>query len=308
MTIPLISCVIVPATISDANLISCSVAEPASGETAWVSDATYAIGDVVQRSTTHKRYKRLTAGSGTTPPESDTTNWLDIGYDNRWSQFDRKIGSQTTGTGSITTVIAAGSVEGVALLELQGRTATVEMTETAGGSGVYSRTIDLDNTAVTDVYDWMFGEFVQKRAVVLTDLPGQFPSGHLRVTISGTGAVALGVLAAGRVHKIGSAQYSAGAGIINWGKVNDDGFGNREWVSGEWANRVKLPLLMNRSDFSRVHRTLAGLRSTPCIYIGSDLGSLDPLICYGVYRDFYITVDNYPLCSTDLEIDGLNNY
>jgi len=307
MTIELTASVIVPVAITDAMLTSCTVAEPAAGETAWVSGATYAIGDIRIRTETHKRYKRITAGAGTTAPESDAVNWLDIGATNRWSQFDEKIGTLTNTTGTLTTVLKPGSVEGLALLDMVGTTATISVKDAPGGTVVYSRSVDLDGSIVTSVYDWMYIPIEQRINLALTDLPGQYPGCEVTVTLTSASTVSLGVLAVGRVQTIGSTQYGAGAGIINWGKVTDDGFGNRTWLEGDWSDRVTLPLIMNRSDFTRVHRQLARLRSTPSIYIGTELSGFDPLVCYGVFKDLYITVDNFPTCSLNLEIEGMNN-
>ena len=164
-----------------------------------------------------------------------------------------------------------------------------------------------DGSIVGGVYDWMFGDYIQKRNVILTDLPGQYPNMEVTVTVNSTTGSAIGVFAIGRVMTIGVTEYGAGAGIINFGKVADDGFGNRTWIEGQWANRVTLPLIANTSDLNRIHRQLAGVRSTPCIYIGSELDSMEPLVCYGVYRDLYITVPNFPTIALNLEIDGMNN-
>lgn len=307
MSIPVTSYMIVPATITDAMLVSCTVAEPASGETAWNAATAYTVGQEAIRTTTHRKYRRIVAGTTPTAPESDTTNWLDIGATNRWAQFDRKVGSKTTGTTSVTTVIKPGSAEGLALLDVVGTSVDVAMRETTGGAVVYTRSIDLDASIVTSVYDWMYGEYAQRLNVVLTDLPGQFPSGEITVTVNSTSGAAIGVLAAGRVQALGATEYGAGAGIINWGKVTDDGFGNREWLEGDWANRVTLPIVANRSDMARLHRQLAAVRSTPCIYIGSALADYEPLVCYGVFRDLYITVPYFSTVQLNLEVDGLNN-
>ena len=307
MSIPVTSYMIVPATITDATLVSCTVAEPAAGETAWDAATAYTVGQEAIRTTTHRRYKRVVAGTTAAEPENDTTNWLDIGATNRWSQFDRKVGSKTTGTTSVTTVIKPGSAEGLALLDVVGTSVDVTVRGTTGGTVVYTKHIDLDASIVTSVYDWMYGEYTQRLNVVLTDLPGQYPSGEITVTVNSTSGGAIGVLAAGRVHALGATEYGAGAGIINWGKVTDDGFGNREWLEGEWANRVTLPIVANRSDMPRLHRQLAKVRSTPCIYIGCSLAEFEPLVCYGVYRDLYITVPYYSVVQMNLEIDGLNN-
>lgn len=308
MTIPLTASVIVPVAVTDAILISCTVAEPAVGEVEWISGTTYAVGDIRIRAQTHKRYKRMIAGAGTTAPELDTANWLDIGATARWAQFDKKIGTATSAAGGVTTVLAPGIVQGLALLELMGTSAHVQMMDAPGGTVIYDRTINLDGSIIGSVYDWMYGERLQKRNLILTDLPGQFPSCRVTVTISATGTASMGVLVTGRVQSIGSTEYGAGSGILNFGKITDDGFGNREWIEGEWANRVTLPLIANRTDLNRIHRQLAALRSTPCIYIGTEIDGFDPLICYGVYKDLYVTIPNFPFISLNLEIDGLNNF
>ena len=155
---------LVPTSITDAMLVSCTVAEPASGETEWNAATAYAVGDVAVRTTVHKRYKRLIAGTTATPPESDTSDppvWLDIGATNRWSQFDRKVGTVTSvPSGDLVTVLQPGSVEGIALLELTGTSVRVVMTDRPAGPGavvVYdSGEISLDVTPISSVYDWMY--------------------------------------------------------------------------------------------------------------------------------------------------------
>lgn len=309
MSISLTASVIVPTAITDAMLVSCTTAEPAAGEALWVAGTSYTVGQVVTRSTTHKRYENLIAGVNATLPETAVTpkRWLEIGSSNRWSQFDQKIGTATTSTSNLTTVLKPGSAEGLALLDLVGTSVSVSVKTATGGTVIYTKTIDLDGSIVESVYDWMFGERIQKRNAILTDLPGQYPSMELTITVNSTSGAAVGVLAVGRVFTIGATELGAGAGIINFGKVSDDGFGNRTWIEGEWASRVTLPLVANSSDFNRIHRQLAGVRSTPCIYIGSNLDSMEPLVAYGVYRDLYITVPNNPTISMNLEIDGMNN-
>jgi len=298
--------VITPTAITDAMLISCTVAEPGPGETAWVSGTTYAVNDIRILTSTHKKYKRAIAGAGTVAPNLDGANWVDIGATARWAQFDKKIGTVTSAATSVNTVLDAGSVEGLALLELTGSSATVSMVEAPGGATVYSKTISLDDTVIESVYDWMYAPFAQRTNWVLSDLPGQYPSARLTVTVAGT-ASAVGVLSLGRVTEIGSTEYGAGAGIINWGKVTDDGFGNREWVEGAYSSRITLPVVISTDSFSQIYRALAKLRSTPAIYTGTEISKYDPLVCYGVFKDLYMTIPNAAVCTYNLEIEGLNN-
>lgn len=299
---------IVPATVTDSNLTSCTVAEPASGETEWNAATAYTLGQEAIRATLHKVYRRKVAGTTATAPEADAANWLEIGATNRWAQFDQKIGTRTTvASGDLTTVLELGSLEGLALLDLRGASVTATLKQTPGGAVAWTRTQDLDDSVVASVYDWMYGETRQLYNVLWTDLPGQFPSGDLTVTVTGNAdGAAIGALVAGRVHGIGLTEYGAGSGLLNWGKVVDDGFGNRTWEEGGYANRVTLPLVMEAADFNHIKRTLSRVRSTPCVYVASSLTRYDSLNCYGVFRDLYITVPHYGWVTCNLEIDGLN--
>ena len=297
--------------VTGSGLVYCTTAEPASGETLWDAATNYTVGQVAARTTTHHLYENLIAGVNATLPELATTGatprWLDLGATNRWSQFDQKIGTATTSTTSLTTIVKPGLGEGLALLDLIGVTAKISATDAGSGVVIFERTVDLDSTTIESVFDWMFSDRVQKRNVVITDIPAQYPNMVVAVTIESTTGSAIGVFAVGRAIFIGATEYGAGAGIINFGKVTDDGFGNRTWIEGDWANRVTLPMVGNTSDFNRIHRQLATVRSTPCIYIGSALDSMEPLVCYGVFRDLYITVPNYPSIAMNLEIDGMSN-
>ncbi len=306
--LPYTAKVIIPTAVTDTALKSCTVAEPASGETEWNAATAYTLGQEAIRATLHKKYKRLVAGTTATAPESDAANWLEIGATNRWAQFDQKIGSRTTvPSGNITAVLELGSIEGVALLDLRGKSVTVTLKQTPGGAVAWTRTQYLDDSRVASVYDWMYGEYRQLYNVIFSDLPGQFPNGELTVTVTGnTSGAAIGALVAGRVHGIGLTQYGAGSGMLNWGKVVDDGFGNRTWEEGGYANRVTLPLVMDATDFNHIKRTLSRVRSTPCVYVAGCMTEYDSLNCYGVYRDLYITIPHYGFVTCNLEIDGLN--
>jgi hypothetical protein len=298
--------VLIPTPVTETTLKGCTVAEPASGETEWNAATAYTLGQEAIRATLHKTYRRKVAGTTAAAPEADAVNWLDVGATNRWRQFDQKIGSRTTSTGDITVVLELGSIEGLALLDLQGRAVTATLRQTPGGAVAWTRTQTLDDTPVLSVYDWMYGEYRQLYSAIWTDLPGQFNSGELTVTVhANASGAAIGALVAGRVHTIGLTEYGAGSGLLNWGKVIDDGFGNREWSEGGYANRVTLPLVMETADMTRVKRLLTTVRSTPSVYIASGLARYDTLNCYGVYRDLYITVPHHGIVTCNLEIDGL---
>ena len=296
--------VIKPTVITDAMLTHDTV--PETDYPAWVSGATYAVGDKCIRTSTHRIYQRLVAGAGTTAPESDTTNWEDVGPTNKWAMFDNVVGTATTTTSPLTRVINPGSATGLALLELIGRQAQVVMKDQTGGTTVYSKTIDLDGTIIESVYDWFFAEYEQLTDVVLTDLPGQFPNGELTITVTATsGNVSCGVCKPGTVIEIGDTLAGAKAGIVDFSGKERDTFGNYSVVERSFAKEASFAVLTQKSDFNKIFRRLASLRATPAIYIGTEMTGYEPLIVYGFYKDFSIDVayQSHHLCS--LEVEGL---
>ncbi|NHZ40121.1 hypothetical protein [Massilia aquatica] len=300
--------VIKPTTITTAMLTSSTVPEPhpESGESLWVSGTTYGVGAMVIRTTTHMRYERTVAGTSTIVPENDLTNWIEAGPTLRWAMFDRKIGTATTAATAITVVTRPGSISGLGMLELVGRQVAVTLKDAPGGTTVYSRTVNLDGTQITSVYEWFFLDFEQLSDFVLTDLPQHYAACELTVTITSTKPVSVGVLQVGQVIAVGSAQKGATVGIIDYSKKEKDRFGNWDVVAGLFSKRGNLQVLTPAGEFNRIFRSLAGLRTIPCIYIGADQVGFEPLIFYGFFKDFSMVIpySKYHLCN--LEIEGLS--
>lgn len=300
--------VIRPTTITTAMLTSSTVPEPhpESGESLWVSGTTYGVGAVVIQPTTHMRYERTVAGTSTIVPENDLTNWIEAGPTLRWAMFDRKIGTASTGATAITVVMRPGSISGLGMLELVGRQVVVAVKDAPGGTTVYSRTINLDGTQITSVYEWFFLDFEQLSDFVLTDLPQHFAACELTVTISSTKPVSVGVLQVGQVLAVGRTSMGATVGIIDYSKKDRDRFGNFDVDEGDFSKRGNLQVLTPASGFNKIFRSLAALRAIPCIYIGADQIGFEPLIIYGFFKDFSMVIpySQYHLCN--LEIEGLS--
>lgn len=64
---------------AQAAALAAQTAAAASGATQWISGTSYSVGDVVWSPITFLSYRRKIAGTGTTDPSLDTTNWALIG-------------------------------------------------------------------------------------------------------------------------------------------------------------------------------------------------------------------------------------
>ncbi len=298
--------IIKPTMITPALLTSSTVAEPDTGEITWNPATPYAEGAVVIRTGTHMKYERLAPGGVDAGlPESTPLKWLTVGPTNRWAMFDRKIGTATTAATSISAVMSPGGVSGLGALELVGREAVVTLKDAPGGSTVYTRTIDLDGTIITTVYEWLYSDFEQLTDFVLTDLPRHFLTGQLTFTVSGTSGVSVGVLQVGTVLEVGKTIGQPTADILDFSKKDQDRFGNFDVEEGAYSKRGSIQVLTAKSDFNKIFRGIASLRAIPCIYIPVDQIGFEPLINYGFFKTFSMVVayQNHHLCN--LEIEGL---
>lgn len=296
--------IIKPNVLTDAMLTSSTAAE--DDFPAWVGATAYTAGNKVIRVSTHRVYERLISGTTATAPELDTTNWLDIGPTNRWRMFDQAVGTATSVEGDLTVVMRPGAVSGIALLELAGKQVDITMKDAPGGTVIYSRSILLDGTEIDSFYEWFYKEYEQLGDVVLTDLPIHFVSNELTVSITGAtelATVECGVCHFGEAIDIGLAQEGASVGIIDYSRKTVDAFGNYSITQRAFSKRADLNLLTEKRDFNRIFRALAAIRSTPCIFIGTEAAGYEPLIVYGFYKDFSIVVayPQYHLCNISIE-------
>ncbi len=297
--------IIKPTVITDAMLVSSSVPEPDVGEVVWNAATSYSKGAPVIRTTTHRKYERLVAGTSATPPESDPTNWMDIGPTNRWAMFDRKVGTVTRANTAITVVLRAGGPSGLGALEMTGRQLKATLTDAPGGAVVHSKTVSLDGSLIESVYDWFFADFEQLSDVVMTDIPRHFTSGELTVELTGTSGVEIGGLQVGEVIEVGLTKKGATVGIADYSKKERDQFGNFDVLERTWSKNANMQVLTDAQDLNKIYRRLASLRATPCIYMATDRLGFEPLIVYGFYKDFGISVDYEHSHLLTIEIEGL---
>lgn len=299
--------VLKPTTVTDAMLVSCTVAENDYAE--WNAATSYAIGDRVIRLTTHRIYEALQSGIDATLPENatggTTPRWLDLGATNRWQMFDEIVGSATTGASPLEIVLQPGIANAVALVGLDDiNTVRVQLHD--GATSVYDQTQNLDNTPIYDWYDYFFAPYDTGDSALFVDIP-PYGAGTLTVTFESTGAPQIGGLIVGNAYALGDVEAGATAGITDYSRKETDTFGLTTIVRRAYSKRMSVKLFFDTAGLRRIHTLLADLRSTPCVWIGveKDTVTYAPLVIYGFYRDFNIDIA-YPMLSyCNLEIEGL---
>lgn len=272
---------------------------------AYNPGAAYAVGDRVQDNTAHMVYQSLAAGNAGNAL-ADTTKWVPVGATNRWAMFDAGVGTSTAVASPLAVVLRPGATSGLGLLDMVGRTLHVQMRDAPGGTVVYDRTLDLDASVVECVFDWFFAEFEQRADVAFTDLPSQFVSCELSVTLTAsTGLASCGVCKPGRTIEIGRTLDRPNVSIIDYSVKSTDEFGSTTVIERTWSKRATFQVITEKYRFNTIYRALAALRATPAFYIGVDELGYEPLLLYGFFRDSSMSVEK-PRNVCSIEVEGLS--
>jgi hypothetical protein len=290
--------VIKPTAVQNSMIVSSTAVETV---------ATYAAGTTYAKGT-RVRYnlfiwESLVAANLGNTPDISPTFWILVGADNTHAMFDGQISNKTTGTASLAVKVAIGdSTNSMAFLGLVGSTLRVVGTDGPSGPTIYDNSYDLDGTVIVDWYGYFFEPFVQLDTVVITDFPA-YSFANITATLTATAAVAIGEWQLGTIYSLGRVEYGATAGIIDYSKKTKDNYGNATFVVGEFSKRMTVNMFLDNTDLFKLQTVLAGLRATPCVWIGTDDPIFTPLVVYGFYKDFTLNVA-YPTqsyCSLDIE-------
>lgn len=299
--------IIKPITVTDSVLTSTNIAENDYAE--WNSATTYAIGDNVISVTTHRIYESVTASNlNNDPTTDDGTNWLNIGATNRWKAFDNYISDPVTNTTSIQYTLTPpnGSIpSAVALLNLKGISANVTVTDSVDGE-VYNTDIALlDNRNIVDWYTYFFEEQVQREEALFLDIPpyiGAVVSVTVQEEVGQTAE--LGQLVFGFLSDVGLTVYGTSIGIEDYSIKSRDAFGNAIIVERNFSQTVDFDVKFETQNARKIQKTLAALRATPVVYLGSTDVSYGTLV-YGFYRRFDITLETPSYAFASIEVEGL---
>jgi len=297
-----------PITLPAARLVSSSV--PATDHAAWDAATSYTVGQLVIRATTHRIYENLIAGVDAALPENATSGitprWLDIGPTNRWAMFDNMTTTATTDASPVIVSMQPGAINSVAIVGASG-VATVNATLTDGTTEIYNQTKGLDGTVLTDWYQYFFEPYDTSDTVFFDGIPS-YLTGTLTITFTAAGSAtpAVGALIMGTLYELGSAEYGASAGIVDYSVKSTDDFGNTTLLQRSFSKKMSVRLFLPTANMRKVHTLLASIRSTPVVLAGpEDTTTYAPLVVYGFYKDFSIDIAYASVVYCNLEIEGM---
>lgn len=225
--------IIVPITVTESMLqVGTTLAEPASGETEWVSGGTYDIEVSRIRTTTHRSYRSVQAHTGRTAlPENDPAFWKDEGPSLRHAAFDAYSSTTAKATGTLTYVLQPGFFNSIYIIKPIGLMISIVVKDSPGGTVTFSRELDVYEQAL-GYYELCYRPLRTRSKLLFTDI-GISPNAELTVTITAPddGEVAIGTLGLGDFTQVfgdgdwGGTEYGASAKpkTFSYIKFFDDG-------------------------------------------------------------------------------------
>lgn len=277
--------VLVPKEITTAKLISSSIAEPDTGETAWNAATSYAIGQRAILASTHRVYRNLLGGVNSTSPDQAPDRWFDEGPTNRWAIFDGEVSSNTVSPSPYTLTVRPGAITDVGFFSLINvDRIRVQVWDSPGGTLVYDQLKGTEDFWSSDLYwSFYFDEPRQRSQLFFEDIPA---STICEITITATSfdlqPLQIGLVAFGSFEPLGVSEYGFNASPRDFSRIVEDEYGTTRVKKGRNAKSIRGTVYMPTTAANTAVGIVYRLLGTPAIWRPSPLAQYDFLTTFGL--------------------------
>lgn len=300
--------VVQPVSITAGMLTASNV--PENDYPVWSSGTTYAAGNRVILTSTHKIYESVQGANLNKDPSTEPTWWLEVSPTNRWKAFDLSNGSKTVTSGttppSISYTIQPGqAVTALAVIGVENATSLqISLTDPVYGT-VYNKTVNF--AAVQPASNWWSWFFAQRSAPtqdISLDLPA-YPNASISIILSGGSSLAVGAILIGQQMRFGlGISQGARVGIQDYSRKETNEFGDTVLVQRAFAKRASFDMLIEKSEVDSLQNFLTTVRAKPCLWIGSS--EYESTVVFGFYKNFDILISYPNHADCELELEGLS--
>ena len=274
---------LVPKTIGDGSMLAGSVpaVDTAAGEVAWTAGAAVSVGD--ERVYGQSIYKCAAVPTNLNePPDQNAEKWKEMRPSNRWAPFDTYIQTAHVGRkGSVTYVLKAPFVDGLALHGLIGKRLQITVTDGVGGVNIIPPIDQRLNLPRVGLWQYFFGERTTVKSYRLEKIPSRSTT-VVTITVSadvaaevGIGWMSIGNWTAFGMNSVGvrsGTQYGASADIQNFTYRKDFDDGTFRQVPRGSAVNLTMQVMIDADDSNRFFQTIDRVRNTPVSVYASARG------------------------------------
>jgi len=273
----------------------------------WTTTDIYGVGDRVIYE--HRIYESASSGNVGQTPSSTSTSWIDVGPTNRWAMFDEVHTTRTIYDAPISVEIVPNeATTAIALLNLACRSVRIRIMD--GTSTVYDETFDMSGSLIgSNWWEYFFGAWIPQTTLLVLELPSYY-YGTVLIDIQDSGGspptpVSCGVCILGQLRTFSEYDVALGArvGIQDYSRKERNDYGDLILVERAYAKRATMQALLPNILLPVVYETLAEVRATPVVWIGSE--EIDPLIIYGFYKTADILIAYPEQSLLEIELEGL---
>ncbi len=299
--------VITPIEINDARLTSSTIAEPDTGETAWNAATSYVLGDVVIRTTTHKKYENILAGVDAGLPENTPTRWIEVAPTNRYAMFDTLRNTQSIKSSPVTVVLTpAVRIDSIGILSVDAD--EVDISITVGYETVYSATRNLNTREVFDWYDYFFADFTKIPNAVFFDIP-PYSNAVITITFTSITPIKVGAIVIGNQTDLGKAIHGVSSEELNFSRIEREVTGESLLLQRRSVPKINIQSIADPDKLNKIRETRKNLNAVPAVWSGLDDKINNPyfetVLLLGVYKKFEINMNNSKMVDINLEIEEI---
>lgn len=300
--------VLAPITITDSMYTASAVAEPdvATGEAVWNAATSYAIGDEVIRTGTHRVYTALAAGIDASLPEATPARWRDTRPTNKWAAFDLYRSTAIRINGTLTLTLRPGIITGLQFFGLVGDSIQVVIKNATSLVTYYDETTSLSLYLSGDLeWEFWFGTPGQQDSLRITDLYPDDAQVEITLTASVvTGWAQIGILAVGSFNDIGLPEKGFKASPVDYSRINvDEATGEVSIVRGLAAKNISGQCVMTTAaEAQAVADVVYRLLGVPCAWVITSEAGYDYLSTFGLGSADITAGD---LTTLSLEVRGI---
>lgn len=237
-----------------------------------------------------------------------TPTWVKIKPSNYFAMLDGETSTQTENADTIEIEIASNNFDTVSLLEVEGKTVTIELTDNSVPEVVFTKVFNLqDETEVVDELSYWFSDFILIPAIFTNKIP-LFTNATLKIIIDNTGGIAkCGRLVFGRSFFVGDTGYGANLSLESFSSKEFDVFGNSSLVHRDSINLESYEVEIPSSKVGVLKRKAKELDAIPILFVmdESDDSNLENLLTYGFWDSFSMIIPNKIKSIISVTIKGI---
>lgn len=299
------------------KITASSLAEPLTPyETSWVSGGSYtANSSLVYYSGTRKIYICTVTHSGrTTDPSSDIGYWAYYAPCTRLAAFDIATTSSSQSYGTSTsmswTIVPGVAVNSIGFFNVKAKTISVTMKSTAGGTTVYTSTINFYGTDIVNYTDYMFNQSDTLDSWVLCGVMPEHATCEIIITVSvASGIPSIGEIVLGNAYEIGDAQHGASLSIIDYSTKTTNDYNITSITQRPSSRKVDATVAILNASLNKVNKLIKDNVSRPLIVVPyPDSTTYNAMNVLGYVKDMSHVVSYPTLTMMNMSVESIAYY